>query len=190
MIQTREAQYLAGQNRQTVASQPPTPDISALFRILSSQQQAPAPKPPSMPAAPAASTGLEAIFAQFASANNQPQPPHMPISQPVQQPASGFNLQAALANMTQSTQYGAPQPAPAPNLQAILAGLGGQQPAQQAPQMQGYGYPNQYQNENDRKRQYEQEDGDFGYGKGKRPRPGGGQGKKPVCCPNPLTSAA
>ena len=92
--------------------------------------------------------------------------------------------------MTQSTQYGAPQPAPAPNLQAILAGLGGQQPAQQAPQMQGYGYPNQYQNENDRKRQYEQEDGDFGYGKGKRPRPGGGQGKKPVCCPNPLTSAA
>lgn len=174
----REAQYLASQNRQATAIPPPTPDISALFRILSSsQQQVPAPQPQPPPVAPAASTGLEQIFAQFASANNQQQ------AQPsqVQQPAPGFNLQAALANMSQPNQYGAPQAAPVPNLQSILAGLSGQQPAPQAPQMQGYGYPSQYQNENDRKRQYEQDDGEYAFGKGKRSRQGGGQGKKPVC---------
>ncbi|KAF6218492.1 hypothetical protein HO133_005841 [Letharia lupina] len=180
---TREAQYLAGENRQAVAAQPPTPDISALFRILSSQQQAPAPQPQPPPAAPAASTGLEAIFAQFANANNQQKTPQMQVPQPVQQPAPGFNLQAALANMTQPSQYGAPQPAPVPDLQAILAGLGSGQPAPQAPQTQGYGYPNSYQNDNDRKRQYEQDDGDYGYGKGKRPRQGAGQGKKPYYGP-------
>ncbi len=181
----REAQYLAGQNRQAVTAQPPTPDISALFRILSTQQQAPVQQPQPAPVAPAASTGLEAIFAQFANANSQQQIPQTQIPQPVQQPAPGFNLQAALANMTQPSQYGAPQVAPVPNLQAILAGLGGQQPAPQAQQTQGYGYPSQYQNENDRKRQYDQDDGEYGYGKGKRPRQAGGQGKKPVRPLNP-----
>ena len=136
----------------------------------------PQPQPP--PVAPAASTGLEQIFAQFANANSQQQ---TQIPQ-VQQPAPGFNLQAALANMSQPNQYGAPPVAPVPNLQSILAGLSNQQPAPapQAPQMQSYGYPGQYQNENDRKRQYEQDDGEYGFGKGKRPRQGGGQGKKPV----------
>lgn len=114
----------------------------------------------------------------------------MQVPQPVQQPAPGFNLHAALANMTQPNQYGAPQPAPVPNLQAILAGLGSQQPAPQAPPMQGYGYPNQYQNDSDRKRQYEQDDGEYGYGKGKRPRQGVGQGKKPVRLLNFVTLVA
>lgn len=82
--------------------------------------------------------------------------------------------------MTQNQQYGAPQVAPVTNLQAILAGLGSQQPAQQAQPMQGYGYANQYSSDNDRKRQYEQDDSEYSYGKNKRPRPGLGQGKKPV----------
>ena len=83
--------------------------------------------------------------------------------------------------MTQPNQYGAPQPSPVPNLQAILAGLGGQQPAPQAATMQGYGYTGNYQSDNDRKRQFEQDDGEYGYGKGKRPRQGAVPGKKPVC---------
>ena len=185
----REAQYLAGQNRQAVAAQPPTPDISALFRILSNQQQAPAPAPQPPQAPPAASTGLEAIFAQFANVNNQQQTPQAQVPQSVQQPAQ-FSLQAALATMTQPAQYGAPQVAPVPNLQAILAGLGSQQPAAQTQQTQGYGYPNQYQNDNDRKRQYEQDDADYGYGKGKRPRQGAGQVKKPVRARNYMNSVA
>ena len=177
----REAQYLAGQSRQAASAQPATPDISALFRILSSQQQAQqAPAPQPQPAPPAASTGLEQIFAQFASANNQQQtqPPQL------QQPTLGFDLQAALANMSQPNQYGAPQAAPVPNLTSILAGLNGQQPTAQAPQMLGYGFGGQYVNENDRKRQYEQDEGEYGFGKGKRSRQGGGQGKKPVSLVN------
>ena len=184
--QIREAQYLAGQNRQPVTAQPPTPDISALFRILSTQQQVPAQQPQPQPqlqpppVASATSTGLEQIFAQFASVNHQQQAQQTQLPQ-VQQPTSGFNLQAALAKMSQPNQFGAPQAAPVANLQSILAGLNSQQPAPQAPPMQGYGFSNQYQNENDRKRQYEQDDGEYGFGKGKRSRQGATQGKKPVC---------
>ena len=173
----REAQYLAGQNRQTVAAHPPAPDIPAILQLLSSNpQQVPAPQPQSLPVAPIASSDLEQIFARFANTNNQQkiQPPL------AQQPAPSFNLQAALANMSQSNQYGTPQAAPVANLQSLLAGINGLQPAPQAPQMQGYGFPSQFQNENDRKRQYEQDDGDYGFGKGKRSRQGGGQVKKPV----------
>lgn len=154
--------------------------MSTLLRILKGQQQAPAPQPQPPPAVPAPSTGLEAIFAQYANVNNQQKTAQMQIPQPVQQPAPGYNLQTALANMTQTPQYRAPQVAPVANLQAILAGLGSQQPAQQAQPVQGYGYSNQYPSDNDRKRQYEQDDGEYSYGKSKRPRQGLGQGKKPV----------
>lgn len=158
----------------------PQTDVSALLRILHGQQQAPAPQPQPPPAVPAASTGLEAIFAQYANVNNQQKTAQMQIPQPVQQPAPAYNLQTALASMTQTQQYGAPQVAPVTNLQAILAGLGSQQPAQQAQPMQGYGYANQYSSDNDRKRQYEQDDSEYSFGKNKRPRQGLSQGKKPV----------
>ena len=83
----------------------------------------------------------------------------------------------SLPNQTQSG-YTAPPQSQAPDLQSILAQIG--RPAQQTPQVQGYGYPNTYQNENDRKRQFEPDDGDYGYGKGKRPRGSGGPEKKKV----------
>ena len=144
------------------------------------------PPPQLQPVAAPPTNQLEALVAQFAAANNQQQAQPMqlpqPVQQPVQQPAPSFgNLGAALAALGQNNQpqpvLGAPQPQI--DIKAILAQMG-TQPAQQAPQMQAYGYQNQYQNENERKRQYEQDDGDYGFGKGKRPRGGSGPDKKKV----------
>jgi len=155
---------------------PPVPDIAALLKIINGQQQQqqqPQPQPPQQqqqqqqqPVAQPQSTGLEAIFAQFANNNNQvPQ-----VLMPQQPNTSGFDLQATLAAIAQRGQapqgYGVPPPPPhGVDLQSILAQYG------KAPtQTQGYGYQSTYQGENDRKRQmdYDDQNGDYGYNKGKR----------------------
>ena len=151
-----------------------TPDISAILKIINSQQQPQQtqPQPPQPPPMQAQPNGLEAIFAQFANTNTQ-QPPQAQMQPSIQPPPPppGFDIHSALAAMNVANPA---QPAyvqhpsnQQPNLNAILAGFG-QQPAAQ---MQNYGYPTAYQPDNDRKRQAETEDqssADYGYREGKR----------------------
>ena len=168
VTKAREAQYYSSKNSQSIATfQPPaqmssTPDISALLKMLNNPQQ-PAPQSQPAPAIQAQPSGLEAIFAQFANPNQQaPQAPMPLVQQPPQ--TSGYDLGAVLAAIAPVGQgqnsYGAPhQQAPTPNvastpdLQSILAQIGG--PQAPNPSMQGYGYQNSYQSDNDRKRQYD-----------------------------------
>lgn len=101
------------------------------------------------------------------------------MTQQQQQPAaSGFDLQAALASMSNNSagpQAYQPQPVyvpqptqptQPPDLQSILAQFGSRPAA--TPQVQGHGYnPNPYPGE---KRQFDNDEQDYGQGKGKRPR--------------------
>lgn len=170
--------------------------MSAILRIISQaqqpqqqllqQQQHQQQQPPT--AALATSNQLEAIFAKFSNSSQQ-QAPQVQMT-PQQPAAPAFNLQAALASMSQSSQpqqpyqtpqnYGAPPPAQAPDLHAILAQFGNQR-APQAQPMQGYGFnANMYQAENDHKRQHDNDQDDFASGIGKRLRGGAGPEKKKV----------
>jgi hypothetical protein len=152
------------------------PDISALLRIIQTQNQGQAQQASQPLATAAPSAGLESIFAQFANSTPTQAPPIQP--QPANPPALSYDFQAALASM-QTTQpqpgYAIPPSGQTPNLQALLAGLNNPAAAQ-IPQMQGYGYGTQYQNENDRKRQYDQDDGEFGR---KRAKGGGASSSDP-----------
>lgn len=131
-----------------------------LLSTLNGGQQQPQQPQQQIPHAP--QTDIERIFAQFSAG----QPQAAPTTQAqMQQPAPiapGFDLQNALAALSQVNQ-GQQQPlqqqqqqqTPQPvnqlsQLQTILAQMG-QQPAAQ---MQGYNYPNQYQGDLDRKRSH------------------------------------
>ncbi|KAL8927048.1 MAG: hypothetical protein Q9208_002594 [Pyrenodesmia sp. 3 TL-2023] len=184
----RELQYYAALNNPQGQPSVPTqaPDISHLLTLLGTQQpQAAQPQMQQQTSQPT-SNGLEAIFAQFSRPQQQAaqMQPQM-LAQPTAQSAtSGFDLNAAMAAISQSrTPYNQPaqpaQPAPNVDLSAILAQI--QQPQPAAP-MQGYGYGNTYQNDNDRKRPMENDDqpnGEYGYSRGKRVKSGMDGKKKP-----------
>ncbi|KAL8749528.1 MAG: hypothetical protein Q9184_006773 [Pyrenodesmia sp. 2 TL-2023] len=183
----RELQYYAALNSPQGQPSAPTqaPDISHLLTLLGNQQsQAGQPQMQQQPSQPT-SNGLEAIFAQFSKPQQQAaqmQPQMQAAAAPMTQPAtSGFDLNAAMAAISQSrTSYNQPaQPAPNVDLSAILAQI--QQPQPAAP-MQGYGYGNTYHNDNDRKRPMENDDqpnGEYGYSRGKRVKSGVDGKKKP-----------
>ncbi|KAL9034858.1 MAG: hypothetical protein Q9214_006853 [Letrouitia sp. 1 TL-2023] len=190
----REKQYFASQNdqyhsfTQPTMTQPQTPDISNLLKLLTSQQhnQPQQPQPPPVASQPV-SNGLEAIFAQYS--HNSQQTPHTQVSQSAQQQSnSTLDLNAALAAITQNNNSrsafnAAPSPAQNFDLNSIMAQIQQNQQNQQAQQMQGYGYANSYQNESDRKRPMEYEDqsnSEYAFNKNKRHKTGGEKKKVTV----------
>ena len=160
VLQHREAQYHATKNMQTQPAAPiggttQAPDISTLLQILNAQQQ-PQQTHQYQPLHPpqttqSATSGLEAIFAQFANNNV----PAAQTSAPPQHRTLDPNLAAALGagNWQSQSHAGYVQPpASQPDLvQSLLAQIVQQPNAQQ----QNYGYQPAYQNENERKRHYD-----------------------------------
>lgn len=132
-------------------------------------------------------TEIEKIFAQFSGGQRQSAP--QPLIQQPQATMQGFDLQSALAALSQNNQgqQQAPLQSQVNQVQALLAQMG-QQPSTQN---QGYMYPTQYQNEYDRKRshpgwgdadgQNDYGDGDLGYGDGSSKRQKWAKDKKKVC---------
>ena len=189
----RESEYRA-RNSYTPPSSAPQPaaNIAAILARINGQNKAQQPPvQPQQPAPAPALAGLQAVLAQFGNnGNNQQQTPQPHIGQQ-QSIAPSLNLATTFANTTQPNHSNQPYQ-PAPNLgppkpaqldlQAILAQINGaQQPAPQAPPMQGFGFnqnPNVYLGDNDRKRQFDSNDQDE-YGKGKKMRSDGGKEKKP-----------
>ena len=160
----------------------PSKDIGEILRMLNSQHQVPQPsqmpvQQPQMSAQSAASSGLNALFAQLANANGNAgqQSTPSPVMQPHQQAnAPAFNLQATLSHLAQPSQNQQPfyqqqppfasqstQPTQGtPDLAAILAQINYQR-ANQAPQAQPVSFnPPSQQNDNDRKRQLDAGDQD------------------------------
>ena len=182
-MQLREVRFYSGNTSQTLAHSQPssvsTADISALLKILNGQQQPQPQLVPQQPATQAPASGLEAIFAQFASGNNAIS--QAPMAQAPQQSnvyGHSNDLQATLAAIAQQSQpqmnFVAPPPSQTLDLRALLSQI--QQPAQ----AQGYDYLQGYSGENDRKRPYNYDDQSsnaYNYSNGKKVR---GEGKK-VC---------
>ena len=128
----REAQYYASRTAPSytplgsVAGQSSTPDISALLKIINSQQQPQQPPLQSQPQPTSAQpNGLEAIFAQFANNSNGQQPQaHMQISaQPAPVPPV-YSVPAAVASMsvTNTAQPALPAFAPSSSNQVRVFG--------------------------------------------------------------------
>ena len=186
----REKPYYASQSNQyqlpaqPTTTQPQTPDISNLLKLLNTQQQAqPQQVQIQQITSQPASTGLEAIFAQYS--NNQQQAPQSHVPQMSQQQnTSSLDLSAALAAITQHNNtrsaFSAPvPPAPSFDLGSLMAQI---QQGQHAQPMQGFAYGNSFQSEGDRKRPVDFEDqsnSDPGHSKGKRQKVAGE--KKKVC---------
>ncbi len=192
----REIQYHTDMTsqRQPAQSSAPGMDLMALLSTLNAgQQQAPQPPPQQQlqpqlqpqPIAQAPQTEIEKIFAQFSGGQRQPVPQPQMQQTPAIPPA--FDLQNALAALTQANHSQPQQPAQTQlsQMQALLAQMG-QQPVTQ---LQGYGYPNQYQGDYDRKRsapgwgdtdgQNDYGGGDLGYANNKRQK--AAKDKKRVC---------
>jgi hypothetical protein len=170
----------------------PTPahDIGAILSIITNSQIQPQVQPPPVqqqPASQAATSDLEAVFAQYAMKNQQVPQAHLPqmnmaqfympqmqlppsVHAP-QHPATTFDPQAALSAFQASSQpqlaYGQAAALQIPDLRGILSQFN-RQP--QAP-AQNYGCGAGYQNaDNERKRQLDyDEPSNVDYGsKGKR----------------------
>ena len=205
MLQEREAECRANRPSFPKSAAAPTADIASLLRMMNGQSQSQQPISASLPQSTAptaaqtnpASTSLNALFAQLASASstNGPQQTSQNTRTPQQQPAvaPAFNLQATLASLAQPNQGAqmyaqqqnpgfqvgpsAQQAAGAPDLSAILAQINGQR-APQAPQMPNFAFNSgNVHNENDRKRQFDGNDQDE-YGGGKKTRANGPPEKK------------
>ncbi len=191
-LQKREAHGVGRQNHQFAAgynasamTQTSAPDISAILSVItqSQTQSQIQPQPLQQQSIPQAATSdLEAIFAQHAMKNQQvlqPHAPQMPVHQmqipqsthPSQHPATTFDLQASLAafhmpNQAQ-TPYGQAALLQMPDLRGLLSQFTAQPPAP----LQNYAYGTGYQTaDNERKRQldYDESGGGDYRSKGKR----------------------
>ena len=179
-FQTKKSQQASAPSLQGLAGF----DLSKISDIVATVRAGQQPTTQPQAAAPAPTSSLEAIFAQYA--NNQGQSNQLPAPMQMSQMQApqvsqavpslpGVDMQALMAsygNPTQNPQQQQQQPYPAfppPDVHSILAQLGQQQNPQQQQLLQHFGqYANLYQqqsNENvheSRKRQMD-DDGNFNY---------------------------